>query len=765
MFKKLKQSKKLKYSLIFIGVCTFMCVVFYYSVYFGCWGRLPNKEELTNLKQAQSTEILDKDNILIGKFYVFDRQSIKYDSLPKHLINALIATEDFRFHEHSGVDNKSLFRVLFKTILLRDKSSGGGSTITTQLAKNLFGRQKYGSFSIIVNKLRETIIAQRIEKIYNKKEIITLYLNTVPFSDNTFGIESAAQRFFNKSTSKLSLSEAATLIGTLKASHSYNPRLFPERSQLRRDVVLNQMVKYDYLDSIVASKIMNQKLIINYHYFSHDEGLAPYFREQVKQELQKILTNYKKKDGSKYDLFKDGLKIYTTLDSKMQALAEEAMKEHLAKLQSKFEKSYKDNAPWLTNKKILNDVLKQLPKYKRFKELGFSDNQINDSLSIKKKTELFSWNGSTIENVSTLDSLQHYLKFLNSGMISIDPQSGAIKAYIGGIDFKHFKYDHVAQSKRQIGSTFKPFVYTAAIESGMHPCTYIPLKEITYTDVNNWSPENATNKDKDVDKHLNYSLKYALSNSVNTVAVKVLQEVGIDSVISHAKKMGIKSELPKVPSLALGVAEMELKELAGAYASYVNSGKPVNPYYITKIEDKQGNVIAEFEPEVIDIPAFSERTRQIMIEMMKETIDSGTAKRIRKQYLLKNDIAGKTGTTQNNKDGWFVGISPKLVTVTWVGNDDYRIGFKSTAMGQGANSALPIFSLLMQKMNANEKFNSITKAKFKTPAPEVLESLSCEATKRDGFFKRIFGDKKNEKKFGEKKKKGIFSFLDKKDKK
>ena len=765
MLKKFKQSKRLRYASAFIGICILFCVLFYYSVYFGYWGKLPNKEELKDLKQAQSTEVLDANNILIGKFYVFDRQSIKYDSLPKHLIDALVATEDFRFFEHNGVDNKSLLRVLFKTILLRDKSSGGGSTITTQLAKNLFGRQDFGSFSIVVNKLRESIIAKRIEKIYSKKEIITLYLNTVPFSDNTFGIESASQRFFSKPTTKLSLSEAATLIGTLKASHSYNPRLFPERSQLRRDVVIKQMVKYNYLDSLEANEVLTQKLVINYHYFAHDEGLAPYFREQVKQELQRVLVNYKKKDGSKYDLFKDGLKVYTTLDSEIQMLAEEAMKEHFTKLQSEFEKAYQNNAPWLTNKNILDDAVKNLPKYKLLKELGLSNSQINDSLSIKKETELFSWNGSTIENVSTIDSLQHYLKFLNSGMISIDPQSGAIKAYIGGIDFKHFKYDHVAQSKRQIGSTFKPFVYTAAIESGMDPCTYIPLKEITYTDVNNWSPENASNKDEEVDKHLNYSLKYALSNSVNTVAVKVLQEVGIDSVISHAKKMGIKSELPKVPSLALGVAEMELNELAGAYASYVNNGKPVTPYYITKIEDKQGNVIAEFEPEVIDIPAFSERTRQIMVEMMKETIDSGTAVRIRKKYHLKNDIAGKTGTTQNNKDGWFVGITPKLVTVTWVGNDDYRIGFKTTSMGQGANSALPIFALLMQKMNTDKKFDGITKAKFKEPTPEVVELLACESIKRDGFFKRLFGDKKNEKKFGEKKKKGIFSFLNKKDKK
>ncbi|UOB17610.1 penicillin-binding protein 1A [Abyssalbus ytuae] len=763
MLKRINVSGRIKIILL-IPVLILLCgLIFYLSIYFGAWGSIPGTDELKELKQAQSTQLLDKDEKLIGKYYIFDRQPVKFEDFPRYLINALIATEDARFYEHKGVDNRSIARVFLKTILLGDKSSGGGSTITTQLAKNLFGRNNYGVFSILVNKVKEAIIAKRLEEIYSKEEIITLYLNTVPFSDNTYGIESASQKFFSKHVSNLTLAEAATLIGTLKASHSYNPRLFPERSQLRRDVVIKQMVKYDYLSEEEANECINEKLEINYQFFNHDDGLAPYFREHIKQELKIILKELKKEDGSEYDIYKDGLKVFTTLDSKLQEYAEEAMKENMLKLQAEFEKSYGKNAPWLKKGNITSDVLKKSLKYQQLKAAGLSDKEIKDSLSKKVEMEVFSWNGNLMKNLSPVDSLKYYLKFLNTGLISIEPQTGAVRAYIGGINYKNFKYDHVSQSKRQVGSTFKPIVYTAAIENGMDPCTYFSAREITYTDMENWTPENATNEDEESDEHINYSLKYALSNSVNTVAVKVLDHVGIDSVIAQAKRMGITDELPQVPSLALGVAEIQLKDIAGAYASYVNSGKPVKPYYIEKIEDKNGNVLFNFEPEAEKKPAFSDKTRFVMLEMMKATVDSGTAKRLRKFYKLPNDIAGKTGTTQNNKDGWFVGLTPKLVTVTWVGNDDHRIGFKTTAMGQGANTALPIFASLYQKINAHEEFNYITAARFEKADNNILESLQCESIKRDGFFKRLFGKKKKEKEFGEKKK-GIFSFLKKKDK-
>ena len=757
-FFKNKWVKRISYLFLFFIIAF---AGFYASIYVGFWGEVPTKKELSDLKQSQATQILDKDEQLIGKFYVFDRQSVTYNDLPKPLIDALVATEDVRFYEHDGVDNQSLLRVFFKTILLSDESSGGGSTITLQLAKNLFGRKDYGSLGIVVNKIRESIVAQRMEDIYSKKDILTMYFNTVPFSDNTYGIESASLKFFNKHTKELSLPEAATLVGSLKANHSYNPRLFPERSQLRRDVVLQQMVKYGYLSEKEGSDAMQSKIELDYQYYAPNQGVAPYFRENIKKKVEKLLKDkdYLKPDGSNYNIYRDGLKIYTTLDLTMQKYAEEAMQKHMAKLQQTYEDAYGNRAPWLTNKNILESNLKKLKRYQQLQAQGLSEAQIKDSLTVKKEVELFEWSENKVVQASTIDSLQHYLKFLNSGMVALDPENGAVRAYIGGIDYRYFKYDHVSQSKRQVGSTFKPFVYTAAIENGMEPCTYFPVKEVTYTDMDDWTPKNAGGLN---DPDLNYSLEKALSNSVNTIAVKVMNDVGIEKVIDLAHKMGIQSEIEEVPSIALGTENLGLLELAKAYTSFVNKSKPTTPLFITKIEDKNGNLIFENEAEEEEPEqVYSDYTRQVMLEFMKATINEGTATRIRNTYGLTNDIAGKTGTTQDNKDGWFVGITPKLVTVTWVGNDDQRIGFSSTGIGQGANSALPIFGEFMQELNRDEDFSSITQAKFETPDNKVLNDLDCELSKEDGFFKKLFGGEKDKKEFKKEKKKkgGIFSFL------
>ncbi|MHA7058218.1 transglycosylase domain-containing protein [Aquimarina sp. M1] len=744
MTHKLFQKTWVKWTLITIGGLVLVFTIFYASIYFGLWGKIPNQEELSSLKQAEATQVLDKDGQLIGKYFIYDRQPIIHNDLPQHLINALVATEDVRFYDHDGVDNISLLRVFFKTILLQDKSSGGGSTITLQLAKNIFGRKDYGYFSVIVNKLKESIIAKRIEEIYTKEEILTQYFNTVPFPDNTYGIESASQKFFNKPTRELTLSEACTLVGSLKANHSYNPRLFPERSQLRRDVVLQQMVKYEYITSGVANRVSNQNIALDYQYFNHDLGLAPYFREEVKKELNSILKKYKKVDSSTYNIYKDGLIIHTTLDYKMQSLAEQVMKEHLQDLQMAYEKEYGTKAPWKTNTSILDNALQQLPTYQKYKEQGLSQKQIADSFAVKREMELFGWEGNITKTISVRDSIQHYLKFLNAGMIAVDPTNGAVRAYLGGIDYRYFKYDHVSQSKRQVGSTFKPFVYTTAIEKGIKPCTYFPVKEVTYTNLKDWTPKNSS---EEKDPFLNYNMETALSNSINTIAVKVIGEVGVKNVLEQVKKMGITEKLPEQPSIALGTAGIKIKELAGAYASYVNRSKTVQPFYISKIEDRKGNIIASFEPKISEKPVFSDYTRQIMLEMMKSTINKGTAKRLRSVYGLKNEIAGKTGTTQDNKDGWFVGITPKLVTISWVGNDNYAIGFKSTSLGQGANSALPIFAKLYQKMNEDPNFNPITKSDFEKTPDTVLDDLDCEPEKRDNFLKRLFSKKKETKKF------------------
>ena len=750
MLKKLRQSHVIKWALkIFLGLFVFFGI-FFLSIYLGFWGKIPTSTDLSVLKQSEATEVFSSEEKLIGKYYVFDRQLVLYEELPQHLIDALVATEDVRFYEHSGIDKRSILRVLFKTILLQDESSGGGSTITLQLAKNLFGRNDYGYFGIAVNKIREAVIAKRLENIYSKKEILALYFNTVPFSDNTYGIESAARKFFSKSTAELSLAESATLVGTLKASHYYNPRIYPERSTLRRNIVLYQMKKYGFLDSNVLAETKQKPIKLNYQMFNYNAGIAPYFREQVRKDVAAILDTMENKNGEKYNIYRDGLKVYTTLDYEMQQLAEEAVKEHMTVLQEEFEESYGTSAPW-KNEEFIKSAISETPYYQSLKKSGWNEQAILDSLGKKSNMKLFSWQEEKMLESSIVDSLLHYKKFLNTGMLAMDPSSGAVKAWIGGINFENFKYDHVSQSKRQIGSTFKPIVYATALEQGIDPCTYYSIREVTY--LGGWTPSNATETE---DPDVNYSMEAALSNSINTIAVKVLHDAGLENVIDQAQEIGISSEIPEVPSIALGTAELNIKELATAYSAFANRGFPSTPYYITRIEDKYGNLIAEFQPKTAEKQALSSTTAKIILEMMKSTVNSGTAERLRWKYNLPNDIAGKTGTTQNNKDGWFVGITPNLLSVTWVGADDHRIGFPSTALGQGANAALPIFGKLLQKMNADSDFNKITRAEFDPPSETIQMLLNCEPTKRNNFIERLFTNSRKPKQQQEEKK-GFFS--------
>lgn len=756
MLERIKKSPILKWTIGIVLGLIVLFLLFYFSIYFGLFGKLPSVDELGQLEQNEATQVLSDDGELIGKYYIYDRQPVTYEQLPKHLIEALIATEDVRFFQHDGIDNKSLLRVFFKTLLLQDKSSGGGSTITLQLAKNLYGRKDFGPLGIIVNKVQESIIAKRLEEVYSKEEIITLYLNTVPFSDNTFGIESASMKFFDKKTSELELEEAAVLVGMLKASHYFNPRIFPERSRLRRDVVLVQMEKYGYLSEAEMQQAKETALELNYQFYSHDEGLAPYFRAQLRKDLEKILDSLGN-NGEKYNLYSDGLIVHTTIDQQMQEYAETAVKEHLSKLQQDHEEAYGSKAPWKTNKAIVLDAVKRTAAYTKLKDQNLEDMEILQRLDQNPRNiEVFDYGRKKTITGTSLDSIVYYTKFLSAGFLAVEPSTGAVKAWVGGVDFKHFKYDHVSMSKRQVGSTFKPIVYTAALENGLDPCTYFSVNEVTYE--GGWTPSNSGPPEED--PYMNYNMKTALSKSINTIAVKVLMETGINNVINQAQKMGIESNLPRVPSIALGTAELSLKEVAKAYTSYVNKGRPANPHYITRIEDGDGNLIAEFKPQVQKTPAFSEKNGQIMMEMMKGTINEGTAYRLRSTYQLNNDIAGKTGTTQSNKDGWFVGITPELVTVSWVGTDDPRIGFRTTSIGQGANSALPVFALFLQQLNQDPDFNEITRAKFSPPSGEVVALMNCEPEKRDGFFKRLFTnpDKKRKAK-PEKKKKGFFKRL------
>lgn len=748
MLKKIK-SKLLRYTIILLLVGFVGTTLFVLSVRFGAWGKIPDKAELSNFQYQRASEVYTADSVLIGKYFLFDRQPIPFEKIPTQLLEALVAIEDERFYEHSGVDYPSLFRVGLKTILLQDQSSGGGSTLTQQLAKNLYPRRERKKTNIAVDKVKEMFIASRLEDIYSKQEILTQYLNTVSFGDNSFGIESASLKFFNKKAKELSLEQAAVLVGMLKATYGYNPRVFPEKSLERRNLVLSSMAKNDFISEEEKDSISKIPLQLNYRDFDYNDGLAPYFREEVRKKMLRWASK-QKEEGNDYNIYTSGLKIYTTLNSKMQRFAEEAMVKHMSSLQKKFEKSYGKNAPWLKDKKLISKLVKRTSSYKKLKDLGLDDSQIMDSLGQKRTMMLSDWEGEKSIEASVIDSVQHYMKFLNTGSLAVDSKTGAVKTWIGGVNFKHFKYDHVAQSKRQVGSTFKPIVYTAALEVGISPCTYFSAEEVEYDNLKGWSPSNSGDKDE---KYLNYSMEMALSNSVNTVAVKVLEKTGIDNVLAQAKNMGVFSELPRQPSLALGTGEIYANELAGVYASFVNNGKAVLPYLIEKITNQKDSILADFEPKRAKTSAFSKETGQIMLEMMKSTINQGTASRLRTTYKLRNDIAGKTGTTQNNKDAWFVALTPKIVHVTWVGLDNHEIGFRSTSLGQGANAALPLFALWMQKMNKEPEFNSITRARFPKPDESVLRQLDCEPIRRDGFFKRLFKNpnKKRVKKFRSKK--------------
>ncbi len=734
----MKRNKKFKLLLKKLGVCLAIAFgivcLFMGTVYFGLWGALPSKKELKELSQYRASEIYDINKELIGKFYIENRQPIPLDSIPKHVIDAVIATEDVRFYEHNGIDTRSLFRVAIKSILLQNKSSGGGSTLTQQLAKNLFKRREFSIFTLPVAKCKEIFIAKRLESIYEKDKILELYLNSAPFSGNTNGIESASRKFFNKPTQKITPAEGATLIGTLKATTYYNPYRYPERSTQRRNVVLQQMEKYNFITATDLQKFKQDSLITDFARFDEQNGLAPYFREKLRQRMLvwcKENTNLLKQPN----LYTSGLKIYTTIDKKMQEYAEAATREHLQKLQGQFEGEYGSKKPWGKKTDLFKNKLKTTYAYSKLKAKGYSEAVILDSLSIKRKMNVSSFGKQQKVRFSTMDSLEFYLKSLNTGTLAIGAD-GAIKTWVGGVDFENFKYDHI-QSKRQVGSTFKPIVYAAALENGMQPCDYISAREVAYENLNNWSPSNSGKKDE---KYINYSIKEALTQSINTVSVKIIEETGIPKVITLAKKLNIETKLPEVPSLALGTAELSVMEMAGAYTAFINNSKAATPYYLVKIENAQGKVLEEFEPEEPAKEAFSETTRQQMLAMMQNVVNKGTANRIRNNYRLQNELAGKTGTTQSNKDAWFVGVTPNLITVTWVGHDDHRIGFKSTRVGQGANAALPIAAKLLQKMNNDKRFDDFTKAKFPQPNDEVLASLDCPPTKRDGFLKRLFTD-------------------------
>ena len=688
----------------------------------GFFGALPNHQTIKEFQNNTASEIYSEDQVLLGKYYYQDRTNVSFEDISPNVINALIATEDARFYEHDGVDKRSLLRVIFKTLLLLDESSGGGSTITQQLAKNIFNRADYGILTIPVVKVKEIITARRIEDVYSKEEILTLYLNTVPFGENAFGIETAAERFFSTTPDQLTIPQAALLVGMLKANTTYNPRRNPKNALDRRNVVMSQMVKYQYLQREVYDSLRNLPIDLEFKFQSHNEGLATYFRAHLRQELLEWAASKTKPDGSNYNLYTDGLKIYTTINATMQQYAEEAMKEHMATLQDQFNAHWKGRRPWYRESDVLISAIYKSERYQKLKEEGLSEPEIQEIFKIPVNMTIFTWEGEKEVSMSPLDSVKHYLYFLNAGFMAMDPENGHIKAWVGGINHKYFKYDHVNEgTKRQVGSTFKPFVYAAAIESGIPPCDYIPNERKVYEDFDNWSPQNADNVYEGF-----YSMEGGLTESVNTISVNLIMQTGPQSVVDLVERAGIESNIKPVPSIALGTANISLKEMVSAYGIFVRDGLSMSPSYLLRIEDKNGNVLEEFEPNQPENKAISKETSVMVREMLKSVVNKGTGAKLRYQYGLTNDIAGKTGTTQSHADGWFIGITPKLIAGVWVGNDDPRLHFRTIKYGQGGHMALPIYGKFMKKLNSDKEFADIKKARFPRPSMKIVKAMDCD---------------------------------------
>lgn len=701
--------------LIALGVIAL--ALLFISVYLGIFGRIPSVEELNLVKTPVATEVFSADGRLLGRYYVENRSDVKFGEISPNVINALVATEDSRFYEHRGIDEVALMRVFFKSILLMDRQSGGGSTLSQQIAKNLYPRPELGIFTLPVSKIREGIIAYRLEKIYSKEEILTMYLNTVPFGENIFGIEVAAERFFSKGPSELTVPEAAVLVGILKANQLFNPRIHPDRSLERRNVVIDRMVANGYLDEKQAEKYKQEPLGLNYRLITYNQGPAPYLLEHLRPELTAWCRSNVKPDGEAYNLYTDGLKIYTTIDYNLQSYANQSVATHMKKLQGVFDQHWQGREPWGKDQSVVDRAMRRTDRYRTAKASGKSDEEIKKEFVMPIETTLFTWDGLKAEKTTPLDSLKHYLKMLKAGFLAMEANSGQVKAWVGGIDYRFFKYDYV-KAPRQVGSTFKPVVYLAALEEGLSPFDYYSNEKKVYHDYQDWSPTNSNGEYGGY-----YSMKAALSRSINTVSVDVLMRTGVGNVIRTARDLGMTSELPEYPSLALGAATVSLHEMVKTYAAIVNGGAPVEPHILMRIEDRNGIVLHEYSEPVPENNGIDPENTKLVIEMLRGVVDEGTARSLRSVYNVTGDIAGKTGTTQDHADGWFIGFTPTLVAGCWVGADDPAIHFRTLTYGQGAYMALPVVGGFYQRLNSDRKFAYMRLQEFERPDSLVMNEL------------------------------------------
>jgi penicillin-binding protein 1A len=736
-----KRHRKTFWKLFLSGIIFFFLVFVFAS--WGIFGKLPDETSLENPEKNLATEIISSDGQTIGKFYKENRTPVQFDDLPKHLINALIATEDVRFYDHSGIDAKGTLRAIAFL-----GTRGGASTISQQLAKLFFTETvSRNKLDRVKQKIKEWVIAIRLERRYTKEEIITMYFNEYDFVNEAIGIESAAHIYFNKPPSELTISESAILVGMFKNASLYNPRRNPVGVQNRRNVVLSQMAKYNFLSKEERDSLQQIPLAIEFTPQGHDEGIATYFREYVRSFMHEWKEDNPKTDESTYDIYSDGLKIYTTIDSKMQEYAEDAVDEHMKNIQKEFDKQNRKNkiAPFrdITPDEIetiLNSAMRRSDRWREMKIKGIKEKDIIDSFHKEIPMKIFTWEGSLDTVMTPMDSIRYHKRFLQASLMSMTPQTGEVKAWVGGIEYKHYKYDMVKKGKRQIGSTFKPFVYATVIDQmHMSPCDTLPNTPYTievgkYGLLEPWTPKNSTEEYGGM-----LTLKAALAQSINTVTARLIDRVGPRPVIDLIDKMGVDTEeIPEAPAIALGTADLSLYEMVGAYSTFANQGIYIEPTLITRIEDKNGTILYQNVPVAKDV--ISKEAAYVTVSLLEGVTQFGSGSRLRGTwrkgspvyenavtgypYDFKNPIAGKTGTTQNNSDGWFLGMVPNLVTGVWVGGEDRSTHFLNTDYGQGATMALPIWGIYMRKCYEDEALNISTEEFIK---PEDL-SIETDCT-------------------------------------
>ncbi|MEQ9423381.1 MAG: transglycosylase domain-containing protein [Cyclobacteriaceae bacterium] len=721
--------------ILFILIVLFI-PAFIYSIKinaFGLYGPLPGLKRLENPDPDLSSELYSADGVILGKYFRHNRTPVDFEELSPELVNTLLVTEDIRFYDHSGIDLRGLGRVLIYSIILQ-RDAGGGSTLSQQLAKILFKTRSELNdgllnnvplLNLVVIKLKEWIVAVQLEVSYTKEEILAMYLNIAEFGSNTYGIQSAAATFFNKLPSELTYSESALLVGMVNAPTRYSPILNPENALNKRTEVLYNLHKYEHIDRLAYDSLKTQPLGLQYKVQNQNLGPATYFRTIVRN----YLVNWAKENG--YDLFDDGLKIYTTIDSRMQEYAEKALYSHMAKLQATFDEHWEGEVPWRDEdgfeiENFLENSIKRTEYYRLLRnKYGVDHDSIEIKLNEKKPMRIFSYEGEIDTVFSAYDSLAYYKQFLQAGFMSMDPHTGHIKAWVGGIDHKYFKFDHVKQGRRQPGSTIKPIVYSAAIADGFSPCFPVLDAPITFEvsgDPPTWTPDNAEGKWSGE----TMTIRKAMANSVNSITAWIIKKLTPQRVVEQARSLGIVSPLAAVPALCLGAGgDISLYEMVGAYSTFVNSGTWTEPIYITRIEDKNGAIIEEFVPQTRE--ALSEETAYLMVHMLKGATEEegGTARGLNWDLRNENEIGGKTGTTQNASDGWFMGITKDLVSGAWVGGDDRSIHFKSWTMGQGARTAMPIWQNYMIDVYKDPLLD-YEKGPFPKPPNRLSIEIDCE---------------------------------------